>query len=144
MPNETLSKLFHDLTHAQERAIITPDFSDISNNDLNIIDAIGLAEPRSMSAVAKDMSVTVGTLTIAINHLVNKDYVHRTRSEKDRRIVLVSLSEKGVRAYHHRRQFHGEMILATFENLNESQIEGFLQALSDLHEFLENYPSSWR
>ncbi len=139
MPNETLSKLFHDLTHAQEKAIITPEFADISNNDLNIIDAIGLAEPRSMSAVARDLEVTVGTLTIAINHLVDKEYVLRSRSDKDRRIVLVSLSQKGVRAYHHRRQFHGEMILATLEHLDASQREGFLQALTDLHNFLANY-----
>ena len=47
-----------------------------------------------MSAVAKSLSVTVGTLTIAMNHLVKKGYVERRRSEEDRRVVLVSLSEK--------------------------------------------------
>ena len=64
--------------------------------------------------------MTVGTLTIAINHLVKKGYVERSRSEEDRRVVLVSLSEKGEKAYFHHRMFHradfyGNFISVYFE-----------------------------
>lgn len=52
------------------------------------MEATGIQEPKNMSTVAKAVSVTSGTLTIAINHLVKKGYVERTRSEEDRRVVL--------------------------------------------------------
>ena len=93
--HDLLVKLFNEIMNIEEKAIITEEFKDISNNDMHIIEAIGLDEPRSMSSVAKDLSVTVGTLTIAINNLVKKAYVKRVRSEKDRRVVLISLTEKG-------------------------------------------------
>ena len=57
---------------------------DITTNDMHIIEAIGKEGEKNMSTVAKSLSVTVGTLTIAINALVKKGYVNRDRSEKDR------------------------------------------------------------
>ena len=85
--NEILVKLFNDIMQIEEKAIITEEFKDISNNDMHIIEAIGKSGAKSMSTVAKSLSVTVGTLTIAINSLVKKGYVNRARSEKDRRVV---------------------------------------------------------
>lgn len=137
--NEILVKLFKDISDIEEKAIITEEFKDISNNDMHIIEAIGLDEPRSMSSVAKDLSVTVGTLTIAINNLVKKNYVKRVRSEKDRRVVLISLTEKGEKAFHHHKIFHEEMIRATLADLDEEQTEVLVRALTNLITFFKNY-----
>ena len=137
--HEVLVKLFNEIMDIEEKAIITEAFKDISNNDMHIIEAIGVEEPRNMSAVAKDLSVTVGTLTIAINNLVKKAYVKRVRSEKDRRVVLISLTEKGVRAYEHHRTFHEDMIKATLADLNTEQTEILVKALTNLSSFFKNY-----
>ena len=72
--NNVLVRLFHDIMTLEEKAIRTGEFSEISNNDMHIIEAIGIDEPRNMSFVAKKLSVTVGTLTIAVNNLVKKEY----------------------------------------------------------------------
>lgn len=137
--NEILVKLFKDISDIEEKAIITEEFKDISNNDMHIIEAIGLEEPRSMSSVAKDLSVTVGTLTIAINNLVKKSYVKRVRSEKDRRVVLISLTEKGEKAFHHHKVFHEEMIQATLADLDNEQTKVLVHALTNLITFFKNY-----
>lgn len=137
--HEVLVKLFNEIGEIEEKAVITEEFGDISNNDMHIIEAIGLGEPRSMSAVAKDLSVTVGTLTTAINNLVKKDYVKRVRSEKDRRVVLISLREKGIAAFHHHKKFHEEMIRATLEGLDQEQTQVLVKALASLSEFFRNY-----
>ena len=75
--------------------MITDEFKDISVTDMHVIEAIGHDSSRNMSSVAKNLEITVGTLTIAINNLVKKGYVKRVRSAKDRRVVLISLSSKG-------------------------------------------------
>ena len=72
MLHEILLKLFQDIMDIERKAIITKEFQDISNNDMHIIEAIGIDESKNMSMVAKMVSVTVGTLTIAINSLVKK------------------------------------------------------------------------
>ncbi|MCD8157162.1 MAG: MarR family transcriptional regulator [Clostridiales bacterium] len=139
MARDMLMQLFDEILRRQDKVIITDEFKDISNNDMHIIAAIGLDEPRSMSAVARDLSVTVGTLTIAINNLVKKSYVRRVRSEKDRRVVLVSLLDKGIRAYKHHRQFHDEMIQATLQGLDEEQTQTLIRALENLNAFFRDY-----
>ncbi len=137
--NEILVTLFNDIMDIEEKAVITEDFKDITNNDMHVIEAIGLNGGRNMSAVAKDLSVTVGTLTIAINNLVKKSYVHRTRSEKDRRVVLISLTEKGKQAFEHHKNFHDEMIKATLNGLNMEETEVLVKALSNLATFFKTY-----
>lgn len=137
--NEVLVKLFNEIMQIEEKAIITEEFKDISNNDMHIIEAIGKEEPKNMSTIAKSLSVTVGTLTIAINNLVKKGYVNRVRSEEDRRVVLISLSEKGVRAYEHHKSFHEEMVEATLEGLNDSETEVLVRALQNLSNFFKGY-----
>lgn len=138
MHRDTLIHLLREIRHLEEKSVISDEFRDISGNDMRIIEAIGLDAPRSMSAVARDLSVTVGTLTIAINNLVKKSYVRRVRSEKDRRVVLISLMEKGERACHHYRDFYDRLVQATLQGLDEEQAEVLIRALINLRSFYKN------
>ena len=97
--NELLVTLFRDVMDIEQKVIITPEFKDITNNDMHVIEAIGIGEPKNMSSIARELSVTVGTLTIAMNSLVKKGYVERSRGLEDRRVVYISLSERGRKAY---------------------------------------------
>lgn len=135
--NDVLVKLFRDIMHLEEKAVITGEFKDITSNDMHIIEVVGLEKPKNMSTVAKELSVTVGTLTIAMNSLVKKGYVTRVRSEKDRRVVLLSLSEKGKAAYNHHKKFHQEMVEATVERLSAEEKEVLTKALQNLYQYFK-------
>ena len=135
--NDVLSNLFQEIMAIEGRALITEEFSDISNNDMHIIEAVGIEEPRNMSTVAAKLMVTVGTLTTAVNSLVKKSYINRVRSEKDRRIVLLSLTEKGRRAYDHHRRFHEEMIKAVMTNLSEEEANVLVKVLKNVSDFFK-------
>ena len=137
--NSILVKMFKDILDIEERALITSEYKDISVNDMHIMEAIGIQEPNNMSTVAKAVSVTTGTLTIAINHLVKKGYVERTRSEEDRRVVLVSLSEKGEKAFLHHKIFHEKMVMAVLDDLNPKETKDLTRALLKLQNFFDSY-----
>ena len=137
--NKILVHLFNDIWGLEEKAVITEEFKDLTNNDMHIIEAIGTGEPKNMSTVAKLMSVTVGTLTIAINNLVKKGYAVRHRSEEDRRIVNIQLTEKGEKAYHHHANFHKKMVEAVVETLDEEEIPVLTKALDNLYQFFKTY-----
>lgn len=137
--HDILVNLFQEIMDIEEKALITAEFKNISLNDMHIIEAIGTGEPKNMSTVAKLMSVTVGTLTIAINNLVKKGYVSRVRSEEDRRVVLIFLTEKGKRAYQHHREFHDGMVKALVEGLDEGQQKILVKSLLNLRTFFDSY-----
>ena len=137
--NDVLVNLFNDILDIEEKAVKTGEFKDITNNDMHVMEAIGIEEPKNMSTIARTLSVTVGTLTIAMNNLVKKGYVTRERSEYDRRVVLVSLSEKGLRAYEHHKKFHEDMVEAILKGLDEEQTKVLVKALSNLTEFFRSY-----
>lgn len=135
--NEVLVKLFRDINTIEERAIRTEEYRDVTANDMHVIEAIGTEEAKNMTTVAKLLSVTTGTLTISMNSLVKKGYVQRVRSEEDRRVVLVSLTEKGKRAFAHHKRFHDEMIRQVLKGLDGEEQEVLRKALLNLMEFFE-------
>ena len=137
--NDILVHLFNEIWELEEDAIITEEFKDITNNDMHIIEAIGLGVDSTMSAVAKKLGITAGSLTTSMNSLVNKKYVVRERSEIDRRVVYIRLTEKGVRAYRHHEEFHRQMTDAVIASLDESEIDVLVKALKGLAGFFRGY-----
>lgn len=136
--NKLLVKLFNEILTVEERTLITDDYKDISITDMHIIEAIGYEGARNMSSIAKDLSITVGTLTIAMNNLVKKGYVKRMRSMKDRRVVLISLSDKGKKAFIHHENFHKGMVDEVIKVLDEDQIDTFATALEVIDKYFSN------
>ena len=140
--NEVLVNLFRDVMEIEQRALESSEFQDLTNNDMHVIEAIGIQEPKNMSTIARTLSVTVGTLTIAINILVKKGYVLRQRGQTDRRVVYISLSEKGKAAYQHHARFHQEMIQSIVEQLTEDELAALTKALTCLDHWFREKDSS--
>jgi DNA-binding MarR family transcriptional regulator len=136
--NEIVVKLFNNVMDIEEKAIITDEFKDITNNDMHIIEAIGIDEPRKMSDIAKRLNVTVGTLTTNMNSLEKKDYIIRQRSSTDKRVVLVTLTDKGRKAFFHHRDFHKKMIKAIVGGLDEEEMRVMIKCLTNLNKFLND------
>ena len=99
---------------------------------MHVIEAIGIGMPKNMSSIAKELSVTTGTLTISMNSLVKKGYVIRERGQEDRRVVYISLSEKGKQAFEHHAEFHREMIEAVAGDLTDEEMKLLVRALTRL------------
>ena len=87
----------------------------------------------------KVTSITVGTLTIAINRLVKKEYVERIRSEDDRRVVKLALTKKGKLLYRVHQHFHREMVKGVLSQMSTDEEQALLKALKNLHDFLQDY-----
>jgi DNA-binding MarR family transcriptional regulator len=135
--NEILVDLFNDILSIEQSALQSGALNDISVTEIHTIEAIGMYVPRSMSEVASDLNITVGTLTTAINNLVKKGYVERSRIEEDRRIVLVNLTKKGKLAFRVHKKFHSDMVKETIEDLDDEEERVLTKALGKLNEFFK-------
>lgn len=137
--NNLLVKLFNDILRIEEKSLKkSEELSDLSVTEIHTIEAIGEKEERTMSEIANDLSITVGTLTTAINKLIKKGYVERRRIEEDRRIVLVKLTKKGKNASYLHKKFHDEMIKATIEKLNKQEEDVLISSLESLSKFFHD------
>ena len=130
--NELLVTTLKNISDTEEKSLIKNEFTDITINDMHILEAIGQKTPQNMSSVATKLRVTVGTLTIAINHLVKKGYVIRKRGEQDRRVVFLALSEKGTLAFQKHVEFHKSMTIQITKDLSEKELELLMQALKKI------------
>lgn len=136
--NELLVRLFHDILDIEEKSISTQGYKDVTNNDIHVIETVGIGEPKNMSTIAKELKVTVGTLTIAMNGLVKKGYVVRERSEEDRRVVNISLSPKGRELYEKHIQFHLDMIAAVRDQMTEEEAKALTKGLTKLNRWFRS------
>ena len=87
--NMLLVKLFNDILKIEAAAIKQGEFSDLSVTENHIIEAIGKDREMTMTEVAKDLDITVGTLTTAINRLIKKEYVEKLELEENKDCIDV-------------------------------------------------------
>lgn len=137
--NDILVHLFKEIWELEEKAIITEEFSDITNNDMHIIEAVGLEGNQTMSVIAKRLNITAGSLTTSMNNLVKKRYVTRERSEEDRRVVYINLTPKGEKAFKHHADFHEKMTLSVMNQLSAEEVPVLLKTLDGLDKFFKSY-----
>ena len=137
--NNVLVNLINEIWELEEKAIITEEFKDLTNNDMHVIEAVGTGDGKNMSSIARKLNITVGSLTTAMNSLVNKKYVERHRSEEDRRVVFVKLTPKGIRAFRHHEDYHRQMTQAVVDKLDETEMPVLLKTLDALAELFAGY-----
>jgi DNA-binding MarR family transcriptional regulator len=106
---------------------------------MHTIEAIGMYHKKTSSEVAKELKVTMGTLTVAINNLEKKGYVERFRSEDDRRVVKLGLTKHGRLLYRMHERFHRLMVEKAIESLSEEERAVLLKALKNLHLYFAEF-----
>ena len=106
----SMRNLFGLVHRLEDEAVKASEFSDLSRAEISAIMAIGTGRPKTMTHVANILEISVSTLTTTINKLVKKGYVERLRDDKDRRIVKIGLSDRGVAAARERDSFLEELL----------------------------------
>ncbi|PKK39163.1 Transcriptional regulator of fatty acid biosynthesis FabT [Clostridiaceae bacterium JG1575] len=132
--NHLLVHVFNKILRIEERMIHEEFHLNLSVTEMHTIQAIGKEGTPNMSEVADQLHITLGTLTTAINRLVDKGYVDRTRDKMDRRQVRVHLTDLGQKAYEIHETYHDRMIQEVLEELSEEEAQvlaGTLVKLSD-------------
>ncbi|MGN1318561.1 MAG: MarR family winged helix-turn-helix transcriptional regulator [Lachnospirales bacterium] len=136
--NRLICGAFNDISRAEQNAIYSGGLTDVSVNEAHTVDAIGTLTSKTMSEVAAKLDITMGTLTVSINHLVKKGYVKKDRSPKDRRVYMLSLTERGRKLFKVHQSFHFELVKNLILDLSDYEADMFIEALSHLNEYLSS------
>ena len=76
-------------------------------------------------------------MEVRLEHLTKKFPSRDKKKGKDKRVVLVVLTEKGRKAFFHHRDFHRKMIKAIIKDLDEDDMKILIQCLQALDDFFE-------
>lgn len=136
--NKILVEVYDDVNNIEEFSIKQGAFSDLSITEIHTVEAVGLYGSKTMSEVSMELGITMGTLTTAVDKLIKKGYMERSRSNTDRRIVNVKLTNRGKLAYRIHEKFHLDMVKAIMMDFTPQEEEVLLTALSKLNRHLKD------
>lgn len=135
--NEYLVSIFNRVQTIEESNLKSSRFNDVSLKEMHTIDLIGKKSNITPSDIASELMLTLGTVTTSLNRLESKGYIIRKRSKVDRRVVHLTLTQKGKLLYRLHSKFHESMVKKIIEDMNEEEKEASLKGLKNLYLFLE-------
>ena len=135
--NDYLVDIFNRVQVIEETSLRKSQFSDVSLKEMHTIEIIGKNTNVTPSDIARELMLTLGTVTTSLNKLEAKGYIERKRSKLDRRVVHLTLTKKGKLFDRLHRKFHKNMVIHIAEDMNEQEFEALAQVLKNLHKFLE-------
>lgn len=136
--NDYLVAINEKVYSIEENCIRDAGYRDLSVSEIHTIDAVGIGEPLHMSSIAASLNITVGTLTVAVNNLVKKGYLEKYRSEEDRRVVNVILTETGKNVYFIHKDVHRKMVSASVGKLSDREGRLVVSVLEELNKYLSD------
>lgn len=112
-------------------------FEDLNKQETNLLFYLGTHGPSIMRELAESLRLHVSTMTGIIDKLIEKGFVERGRSDEDRRIVRVNLTEKGLTAYQSETEKRKQLSLKMLNSLAAEERETMLQLFSKVTSELE-------
>lgn len=144
--NDLLVNTFQTILKLEEEALRSMSQDKLSISELHMLEAIHKdpAQGRTITDIAQDLSITLPTVTVAINKLAQKGYVRKDKGRMDGRTVHVLLTEAGRRAEAAHRFFHRRMVHAVTQNIPQEERELLLKGLQNLQAFFQQQEQSLR
>lgn len=135
--NDYLVDIFNRVLVIEENSLRESQFNDVSLKEMHTLDIIGKTADITPSDIARQLLLTLGTVTTSLNKLEKKGYIIKTRSTSDKRVVYISLTSKGRLLYRLHRRFHKNMVLRIVQDMDETEVLALKHGLIQLHDFLE-------
>lgn len=134
--NDIIVDLFKNILMIEEISLKSRGIKDLSLTEVHAIEAVGNNGGKRMSKLASDLGISLGTLTSTMDKLEKKSYAQRIRSEKDKRVVIARLTNKGELVYKIHRNFHDEMIENLMIDLKLKEDKDLIHILKNINKFL--------
>lgn len=118
-------------------AMFLASLGGLNIQQLNILNIIGDNEPCTMSAIAKQSSLSLSSITLLVDKLVKAKLVNRSASLEDRRIVYAHLSEEGKKIYQVQIKHVHTVIRMMLAALTSTEQENLIKIFKKLTQGIE-------
>ena len=109
----------------KEKTSDSKELFNLSITQLHYLHAIRERSNPTITELAEIFGVQKSTVTVAINKLVERDFIEKTSSKTDLRVVHITLSEKGKRLINIEDMGYYQFASQVVEALDEKERETF-------------------
>ena len=106
------------------------DAGQLGQRHVGMLVMLAIGGPLSVSELAQRAGMTVAHASLVVGELAKAGLVTREHDERDRRRILVSLSDTAKPAVAEMRRRNAEPVIAFLRELDEDRAEEFIGTLS--------------
>lgn len=104
----------------------------IPSNEFAVLQTLHKSSPLMASEIANELKVSSSHITAVTDRLVGKNYIQRVRSDSDRRIVYLEITEDGKKIANEMDLIKNEYLAIKFSNLSEEEMKLMVAASTKL------------
>ena len=119
-------KAMHALTRYATAGI---EGTGLGNSDFRVLEVLLHKGPLPVNTIGPFVNLTPGSISIAVERLVQKGLVSRVESAEDRRVRLVALTSSGKNLIVAAFQRHAAQMRRVFSELSAGELRDFEMAL---------------
>jgi DNA-binding MarR family transcriptional regulator len=138
--NRLLVMAYRKINKLEEGILHSVSGMDLSISEMHLLEAVGdgKTEGVPLCELAQRMDLSPPTVTVAINKLAKKGFVRKSKSEKDKRSVIVALTRTGRKMNAAHRYFHEQMVRDIDKLLTPAERGGMLRGMEQLNRFFQD------
>lgn len=138
--NRLLVMAYRKINKLEEGILHSYSGMDLSISEMHLLEAVGERKEEGIPLyeLAQRMDVSPPTVTVAVSKLSKKGFVLKSKSEKDKRSVIVQLSRLGKKMNAAHRYFHEQMVRDIDKLLTPTEREGLLRGMEQLNSFFQD------
>lgn len=135
--NTFLVDVFNEILKSEEKAIGKIGNPSLSIKEMHVVEAVcNCKDSDNRSAtISTLLNVTAGTLTTSVALLEKKGYIFRVKDERDRRVVHILPTQKGMDANTVHQRFHKKMVEHVLDALEDEEKDIFISGLRHISQF---------
>ena len=92
---EIIAKLSLEIGRMEESAKEQFNFNELTLTQMNYLETINNLHNPNLTELTAEMNLTKPTVKVAIDKLIEKDFIYRVKSDDDRRSAHLHLTVKG-------------------------------------------------
>jgi DNA-binding MarR family transcriptional regulator len=112
----------------------------LGDRHISALISLAVAGPATVSELAERMDMTLAHASLVVGELADAGLVERNHDERDRRRIIVSLSEQAKPAVAEMRDRHAAALGRFLADLDDAEAERFIDHLTKLVEYLRDTP----
>lgn len=119
---EIIAKLSREIVEMEELAKEQFNFNELTLTQMHYLETINQLHNPNLTELATEMNLTKPTVKVAIDKLIEKDYIFRVQSDEDRRSAHLHLTEKGKLINRMHDSAHQNLAEMMSKNLEEVEL----------------------
>ncbi len=139
--NKFLVEAFNEILRIEEYSLNQSEFNDLTVKEMHVIEAVAICTKTNSNTslqIAEYLGIVPGTLSVSVNSISRKGYLQRVKSEQDKRVVYLELTEKGKQANAIHSLFHSKMVEYVLDVLTPEEASVFCKGLGSVAAFFKS------